>query len=583
MKIRAIAGASERSNVIGTLELEASPHGLAVTYLGAGAFTEGYAPGALAQGTQLLVPWPSLEFAEVGPDRVFLVVNAALTPLNRMELTTFSSGDVLSERELQRQRLVVRLATLGTGTVVFSLVALIVLRLAPEAGALVALFAGAVAAVAVFAAGALSLYRLGSPVAEGERVREAFILDLARFVPKLAPAPPPEAKPFQFVLPDLDRLLPRTTLATAITLSALALGAVLTGSWILTGGRSAESPVSRLEPGASEPGPLNTEAEAPPKVPAPAKPTSAPPVAASSAEATPKAPKGLVRSPGTCRCDRADSPLWPAPPLKLTTLLLSERLSYVGERRRPELEVSVAAINASDRDLEKVALTARFFERDPPPSSKRYEVQSRAMFFEGPLTPGQAIKWTVEARGTEVEIDAPNLGRIGEAGEGAAPTNLLAELLGANNRPVRVQGARLLGYLGDARARSAALELREAQRDEEEPLLSRLIEATSDTRVCSLRVVRSGGRARFGACVYNAGQSKVSGIGVGLRAVAGTVNLERPGTPPPTLISEWAWPVPGEIGPGQGASVGVDFEWNDPLPEEPAYEARADRVDLLGH
>ena len=52
MKVRAVAIASERSNAIGALELECTPHGLVIVNLGIGSFTEGYAPGALTSGTK---------------------------------------------------------------------------------------------------------------------------------------------------------------------------------------------------------------------------------------------------------------------------------------------------------------------------------------------------------------------------------------------------------------------------------------------------------------------------------------------------------------------------------------------------
>ena len=56
MKVRAVAVGTERSNAIGTVELECSPHGLSVVYLEVGSFTVGYAPGAFTVGTHVLVP-----------------------------------------------------------------------------------------------------------------------------------------------------------------------------------------------------------------------------------------------------------------------------------------------------------------------------------------------------------------------------------------------------------------------------------------------------------------------------------------------------------------------------------------------
>jgi AcrR family transcriptional regulator len=53
MKVRAVAIASDRSNAIGTVELECTPHGLVVVHLGVGAFSEDYAPAALTSRTSI--------------------------------------------------------------------------------------------------------------------------------------------------------------------------------------------------------------------------------------------------------------------------------------------------------------------------------------------------------------------------------------------------------------------------------------------------------------------------------------------------------------------------------------------------
>ena len=65
MKVRAVAIASDRSNAIGTVELECTPHGLVVVHLGVGAFSEDYAPAALTSGTRVLVPWAAVDEATI--------------------------------------------------------------------------------------------------------------------------------------------------------------------------------------------------------------------------------------------------------------------------------------------------------------------------------------------------------------------------------------------------------------------------------------------------------------------------------------------------------------------------------------
>ncbi len=93
MKVRATAVAAERANAIGSVELECTPHGLSVAYLGVGAFSEGYAPGALTMGTRITVPWAKVQEARVEGDQLFFAFDPELTPHHRMVLTAFSTGD----------------------------------------------------------------------------------------------------------------------------------------------------------------------------------------------------------------------------------------------------------------------------------------------------------------------------------------------------------------------------------------------------------------------------------------------------------------------------------------------------------
>ena len=92
MKVRAVAIASDRSNAIGTVELECTPHGLVLVHLGVGAFSEDYAPAALTSGTRVLVPWSAIDEATIENDRVFLAFDAALSPHHRLLLANFSGG-----------------------------------------------------------------------------------------------------------------------------------------------------------------------------------------------------------------------------------------------------------------------------------------------------------------------------------------------------------------------------------------------------------------------------------------------------------------------------------------------------------
>ena len=117
MRYRAVAVPSPDSNAVGTVELECTPHGLFVAYLGVGAFSEGYAPGALAEGTGLTAPWSQVSEARVEGERVFVAFDQRFSPLNKLSLAHFASGKALPAEELAKRRLVVRIASVGSALV----------------------------------------------------------------------------------------------------------------------------------------------------------------------------------------------------------------------------------------------------------------------------------------------------------------------------------------------------------------------------------------------------------------------------------------------------------------------------------
>jgi hypothetical protein len=242
-------------------------------------------------------------------------------------------------------------------------------------------------------------------------------------------------------------------------------------------------------------------------------------------------------------------------------------------------EAVIGIVNNSSDPLRDVALSVEFFERDPPPSSKRYSTAIRPLFFEGPLLPGQAIKWDVQARGSEFDVHNSLTGNVGVEGENAAPTNLLAELLHAHNRPVRMHGAMLLSFFGDPRAKDAILELREALREDEAPYLDRLLQAVAKVQVCALKVSEFGDSRSASACVFNAGKEPLRDLGLRLRALDGGALTENPSGAPPTVLAEATIPVPGTILPDTGARINADFALAGTKPV--AFEAFADRIDLL--
>ncbi|MET0790270.1 MAG: hypothetical protein ABW061_02000, partial [Polyangiaceae bacterium] len=491
--------ASERSNAVGTVELECAPAGLSLVYLGVGAFSEGYIPVNQAKNEQLLVPWPQLAEASLDGEQFFLALDPGLSPLNRLCLVNFSTGNSAHHHKLYRRRLLVRLATVGAAVSGALIASAAAFRLAPGTSALSALGVALTTAVGLCVLGLFADQLLKSGGLEGALAREAFVNDISGFLPNLVRSPlaPPSSAPKAPPLAYFQGLLPRTTAAIVMSLTALTLAFVLMVRWLLTSDPAHElaAHAPRLRDAALREGRL---AAAEPAVPNDAPPQAAAraPLASASAQAAPSATAAVVDATSACRCRRSDSLLWQTPIPQLSVLTLSKHVRRGREederKDKNYLDAQIGIVNNSSDPLREVALTVEFFERDPPPSNKRYSTATRPLFFEGPLLPGQAIKWDVEARGSEFEVHNPLNGDVGVEGENAAPTNLLAELLHAHNRPVRMHGAMLLSFFADPRAKDAILELREALREDEAPYLDRLLQAVSPVHVCALKVAEFG-------------------------------------------------------------------------------------------
>jgi len=576
--------ASERSNAVGTVELECAPTGLSLLYLGVAGFSAGYVPVTQTESEKLLVPWPQLSEASLDGEQVFLALDPKLSPLNRLCLVNFSSGNTAHHHKLYRRRLLVRLATVGaalSGALIASAAAF---RLAPGTTAIGAFGIALGTAVLLCGLGFFADQLLKSGGLEGALAREAFVADLSGFLPNLVRSPlaPPPSPAKTAPLAIFQGLLPRTTAAIVMSLTAATLSFVLMMQWLLTTDHAHELAAhaprlvdQRQQVALAEP--ATVPAAAAGVVSAVVKPASPASAASNAAVAAAAEPASA------CRCRRSDSLLWrdPIPQLSVLTMSRHVRRGREEDERKDKnyTEAVIGIVNNSSDPLRDVALSVEFFERDPPPSSKRYSTAIRPLFFEGPLLPGQAIKWDVEARGSEFDVHSQLAGNVGVEGENAAPTNLLAELLHAHNRPVRMHGAMLLSFFGDPRAKDAILELREALREDEAPYLDRLLQAVSQVHVCALKVSEFGDSRSASACVFNASKEPQRDLGLRLRALDGGALTENPSGAPPTVLAEATVPVPGTLAPDTGTRINTDFALSGSKPV--AFEAFADRIDLL--
>lgn len=584
MKVRAVAVASERSNAIGTVELECTPHGLVLVHLGVGSFAEDYAPAALTTGTRVLVPWAAIDHADVEGERLFLAFDPVLSPHHRLLLANFSSGRSAEPRTIKRQRTIVRVAAIAAAGILGLTGAELARRLFGTGPALAAGIALG-AAIVVLLLGLLTDRLLAYGGQPPDAVREAFEREMDTYLPALerSEQPPAPSRFKGFTLAELQGFLPRTTFAIVVTLTASGLAAVLVAHRTLSG--QPERHLSAREPRSearTRVAPAADDAESEPPSAPTQRPAAKPKAPAHAAAPVPSGPGVTLGDP--CRCARADSLLWADPPPRLSVLLLKQRvrpgrgaIEHESVRKR-YTDVDVAVVNNGSTELREITLQVLFFARDSG-SSRREQVDSRPLFYEGPLLPGQAVKWGTNAEGTEIEIQGPALGSLGDDGQSAAPSDRFAELLEAHHRPVRLHAAMMLAYLGDARAREGILKLREALREDEAPYLDRLLQATADVRVCRLSVSQTASGASIEGCLFNVTADVKKELGIKLRGLDAAVLSSNPVGQPPNLVAEPLLEVPGEL----ASQTGVTFAARlGPLDSAPAaWEAIADRRDLV--
>jgi hypothetical protein len=581
MRVRAFAIASEHSNTVGTVELECTANGLVLTYIDAARVGAEGVPIAFERWQQVSIDWSCVRQARLLGAALAIEFEMPSLGVQRCLLVHFSSGHDVTLQEFQQKRLLLRLWTLGTSVVLASAIALAAPRLSPTIGPLMGLAAGVTFAVILVAIGAKAERFLSDGGRQSKVLGELFANDLLAFVPDIPREPlQVSAKPFSW--PRFDGILPRTTLAISLTLAGALLAALIMFRWIVVSPHDEGSdyhPPQRPDPDRAALDPTLRPAAMPKPL---SPPVASVPVVDSNQPAIASiAPSnaGTARVSGPCQCQRADSLLWSQPLPKVSLIVLSSRRYKRHEHEH--VEVEFAAINNSDKDVSELTSMAEFFQQDPPPSSKLVSVSTRAVYFQGPLRPGEAIKWHVDAEGSTfrlhppAEDGTPIAGNIEDNGSNAAPTNSIAKLLKAHNRPVRLHGAMLLAFLRDPRAKEATVELGDSLRESESSYLRRLLEALSELRVCQVQVAGSGNLRRLLACVHNATDTPRTPVEVIVRALDATVSTADPVGAPPQVLAEKSAILPGAIPAKSGvfAEIDVDFSGLDRPPA--AFEAMA--------
>ncbi len=559
MRIRAIAAPSNESNAVGSVELECTPAGLVIAYLGVASYADGYAPAAIARNTQVLAPWVAVQEVRATPEHILIVLAPDVTPHNRLCLTRFGDDSAPPAVELLKRRRIVRLATAALMLASALSVGAHWPRWSGASSQVTALVVGAGAALIVLGAGLFVDHWLSAGGPNSRQVRDAFLSELKFHRPKpvIVGASRQRDPDERFEWVDLIRLLPRSTFAIVIVFSAMTLGAVLTSNWLLTAPEVEREATTRPEPppvAASDSTAANTIPTEP--TPAATQPPTANPEP--EPEPTPEA-EGTIVAGEPCECERSDSALWSLQFPRLSTLLIEQRNRPHKEHQH--LEIELAVINNGNTTLDEVNLMVHFYEGE---GGEKRLTKDRPLHYGAPLRPAQAIKWHVQARGTSFSVSNPLAQVLPEDEKELAGVEAFAELLRANHRPVRLHGAMMLAYLGDQRAKAGALELRKALRESEGPYLDRVLATQSDLISCDWQW-SDGGRVRdVAACVYNSSSKPIERAGLAVRALDRVFDYRNPVAPPPLVIAEAVMKLPGTFPPEQGRRVVAKLDTDNP-------------------
>ena len=580
MRVCCTATADYRSNAVGELELECTAEGLRIVLHGVSSYREGYAPGPPVHESAVCVPWPAVYATRLGERQLQLSVDARNLPLNRFLLSEFverlpNADPLASQRRRPYVVAGVGIVALGAG--------LSLTRALPHARTF-GTVAWALLVVAV-ALGLIGWRARGAPRAPAHVVLDELCHDLARYVPHHISVAAPTPAPRSFEPVAFGALLPRSAIAIAITLAAATLAALVGSSAARPRAASSAAAVPGAAPSSAilAQTPFASALPAAESMPAsdPTGSVDEPPTASVSPSAAVPggaSPAGAGAAGSECACVRQASLLWQAPLPRVTPLIVSERTRLHDAHEHTELEL--ALVNDGARELHRLEVSVVFFERRDGDRAGQWQTGERPLYFEGPLAPGESIRWHVEGRGASFDVIAPDRGSLAPDGSDAAPAEAFVRLASSDARALRLHGVTLLAFLNDARAESAGGALRPSASPAESDYLDRLREPPRELSVCDLHVSRESSAWRIDACAFNRSDQPTTTLEVRLLAFDAPIDRQRPGMKAPALLAEHRSRLEAPL-PARG---GRRFELSAPLSvpmgsTARAFETHIDRVE----
>lgn len=545
----ALAIAEARANAVGAVRVTCGEERLEIELLRVAWHAAGFAPGAVAESIRVEVPYAAVRaLFRRGPALCLSIDPSACAPYNRFSLARFTDEPVAALARAYQARLRARLA----GWIAPLPLGILVAAAAPAdlaSGPLGLASLAAVVALATWLAlrGLMRALTWGGPAAD--RRRDALEAELSRRMGFSAPAPAPVRVSGSASAP--ARASAPVPAPVAATASAAA---------------SAPAPADALAPRPRALVPIALVAAgvvatmalvqrfAVPRAPAPLPEIArVAPIARAGAQRwadlDPAALAPIEPALPRCLCERADSPLWRGG-LPRLSLLPSSGADDAGGAMEPvdgEYDFELAVVNNGAEPLRDVHVLLTFARRE---GGRRTGITERGLFREGLLRPGHAVKWHVEAPGTEVKVEP---GVVGPLEGAAAPPEAFFALTRARYRSVRIHAAMMLAYLRDPRAIEALRDLG-APAAAEERTFARIRRAAGEVIVCD--AVAEGERLR--ACVFNAGV--VARRGAALRELVGDADPSQGAAPR-------SWSIEATLPVHEGIQLEVPLQ-GDRLPEE---------------